>query len=113
MDISIQNELTEFSMPENTKAWFTNRAQGAYSLLPLQNWPGESERPLTLELADGKYVCLAEAEMVNYARTKFSLNPNKPNTINCAIYDRVDFFTPFATPWRVVMVAEQAGQLLA
>ena len=113
MDISIKKELTQFTMPDNTKAWFTNRAQGVYKLLPLSNWPDESERPLTLELADGKYVCLGEAEMVNYSRTKFTLDPNKPNTISCSIYDRVDLFTPFATPWRVVMVAEHAGELLA
>ena len=29
------------------------------------------------------------------------------------MYDRVDLFTPFATPWRVVMMAEHAGDLLA
>ena len=113
MDISIQKELTEFTVPEGTKAWFTNRAQGEYRLLPMSNWPGESERPLVLQLPDGKYTCLAEAEMVNYSRTKFLLHPNKANTISCSIYDRVDFFTPFATPWRVVMVAERPGDLLA
>ncbi|SMO52191.1 glycoside hydrolase family 97 protein [Solitalea koreensis] len=113
MDISIKKELTEFTMPEGVKAWFTNRAQGTYSLLPLNNWPDESERPLVLQLADGRYACLSEAAMVNYSRTKFTLNPNKANTISCAIYDPVDFFTPFATPWRVVMAAEHAGELLA
>ena len=113
MDISVQKELTEFTVPEGTKAWFTNRAQGEYRLLPMSNWPGESERPLVLQLPDGKYACLAEAEMVNYSRTKFLLHPNKANTISCSIYDRVDFFTPFATPWRVVMVAERPGDLLA
>ena len=113
MDISIQKELTEFTVPEGTKVWFTNRAQGEYRLLPMSNWPGESERPLVLQLPNGKYACLAEAEMVNYSRTKFLLHPNKANTISCSIYDRVDFFTPFATPWRVVMVAERPGDLLA
>ncbi len=113
MDISIKNEMTNFTMPEGTKAWFTDHAQGTYSLLPLHNWPTEAERPLVLQLPDGKYACLAEAEMVNYSRTKFILHPTKPNTISCAMYDRVDFFTPFATPWRVVMAAEHAGELLA
>ncbi|TMI61532.1 MAG: glycoside hydrolase family 97 protein [Bacteroidetes bacterium] len=112
-DINIQKELTNFTVPEGTMAWFTNRAQGEYKLLPMSNWPGESERPLVLQLPDGKYACLAEAEMVYYSRTKFSLDSNKANTINCSIYDRVDFLTPFATPWRVVMVAEHAGELLA
>jgi len=112
-DINIQKELTNFTVPEGTMAWFTNRAQGEYKLLPMSNWPDESERPLVLQLPGGRYACLAEAEMVNYSRTKFSLDPNKLNTINCSIYDRVDFFTPFATPWRVVMVAERPGDLLA
>ncbi len=113
IEISIKNEMTNFTMPEGTKAWFTDHAQGTYSLLPLHNWPAEAERPLVLQLPDGKYACLAEAEMVNYSRTKFILHPGKPNTISCAMYDRVDFFTPFATPWRVVMVAEHPGELLA
>lgn len=113
MDISIKKELTEFTMPEGTKAWFTDHAQSSYSLLPITKWPGESERPLVLEIPGGGYACLAEAEMINYARTKFVLNPVKPNTISCSIYDRVDFYTPFATPWRVVMVADHAGELLA
>lgn len=112
MDLSIGKELTDFTMPEGSKAWFTNHAQGKYSLLPLSNWPEECERPLVLQLPNGMYACLAEAEMVNYARTKFILNPQKPNTIACSMYDRVDLTTPFATPWRVVMVAEQPGQLL-
>ncbi|WP_140939266.1 glycoside hydrolase family 97 protein [Sphingobacterium lumbrici] len=113
MDISIAKDLTEFTVPEGTKAWFTNRAQGAYSLLSLKNWPDESERPLVLQLPEGGFVCLAEAEMVNYSRTKFILSSEKPNTIQCSMYDKVDFFTPFATPWRVIMVADRAGQLLA
>lgn len=113
MDIGIRKELTDFTMPEGTKAWFTGRAQGVYSLLPLSNWPDESERPLVLQLPDGRFACLAEAGMVNYSRTKFSLSQSKANTISCSIYDRVDFFTPFASPWRAVMVAERAGDLLA
>ncbi len=112
MDLSIGKELTDFTVPEGTMAWFTGRAQGKYSLLPLNNWPDECERPLVLKLPDGRFACLAEAEMVNYARTKFILDPQKPNTIACSMYDKVDLTTPFATPWRVVMVAEKPGQLL-
>ncbi|MFC0772950.1 glycoside hydrolase family 97 protein [Terrimonas alba] len=113
MDISITNEHTEFSMPEGTKAWFASRAQSTYSLLLLKDWPGESERPLALELANGLYVSLAEAEMVNYSRTKFILHPTKANTIQTSMYGAVDYFTPFSTPWRVVMVAKRPVDLLA
>ncbi len=111
-DISIRQEFTEFSVPEGTMAWFTSAAQGHYRRLPLSNWSSASERPLTLEYSNGLYVSLAEAEMVNYSRTRFVLHPQKKNTLTTAIYGAVDFHTPFATPWRVVMVAERPGDLL-
>lgn len=113
MDISIKNELTEFAIPAGAKAWFANRAQSPYSLLPLNNWPDEAERPLVLQLADGRYACLAEAALVDYCRTKFSLDPQNVNTIRCMMNGDVELTTPFATPWRVVMAAEKPGDLLA
>jgi alpha-glucosidase len=112
-NIAIEKEYTSFVMPGGTEAWFTDHAQGVYKRLPLQAWPGESERPLTMQLPNGLYVCLAEAAMVNYARTKFMLHPDEMNTIRTSMYGEVDFFTPFATPWRVVMVAKHPGDLLA
>jgi alpha-glucosidase len=110
--LRITNESTGFTFSEGTKAWVTGSAQGAYSLKPLKEWPTECERPLTLELENGLYASLAEAEMVDYSRTKFSLDANKTNTVKCAMYEGVDLFTPFATPWRVIMVAEKPGQLV-
>jgi hypothetical protein len=108
----IMSENTEFSLPEGTKAWFTSWAQGPYKLLPLENWPDESERPLTLQLPNGLYACLAEAAMVDYARTKFKLNTAKRNTIVTTMHTPADLISPFATPWRVVMVAERPGDLI-
>ena len=110
--LRIDGESTDFTLPENTKAWFTPLAQTLYQLMPLKDWPGECERPLTLQLPGGLYACLAEAEVVEYSRTKFVLNPEKPNTIACKQYDTVDEIAPFASPWRVVMVAETPGALL-
>ncbi|WP_276485513.1 glycoside hydrolase family 97 protein [Paraflavitalea pollutisoli] len=107
----VMQEHTEFVLPANTKAWYTGWAQGAYQLLPLAQWPDESERPLTLQLSNGLYACLAEARMVDYARTKFKAGA-KPNTIVTSMYTPADLISPFATPWRVIMVAEQPGQLI-
>jgi len=111
-DINIRKEFTEFSMPEGTQAWFTPRAQAEYSLLPLSKWPGECERPLVLQLENGLYACLAEAEMVDYSRTKFVISTEKANTIGCSMFGPVELTTPFHTPWRLIMVAEKPGQLL-
>lgn len=111
--LHITGESTEFNFQENTKAWFTARAQSLHQLMPLKNWPDESDRPLTLELSNGLFVSLAEAQMTNYSRTKFRLNPDKENSILTSIYGDVDEIAPFSSPWRVIMVAEKAGDLLA
>jgi hypothetical protein len=108
----IMNEHTEFALPEGTKAWHHSWAQAPYKLLPLKDWPDESERPLTLELPNGLFACLAEAQMVDYARTKFKLSNEKPNTIVTSMYTPADLISPFTTPWRVVMVGETAGELV-
>lgn len=109
--LHITNEYTQYTLPEGTKAWYTARAQTPYELLPLKGWPGECERPLVLELQNGPYLLLTEAEVVNYVRTKFDLD-EKPNTINSVMYGPVDEIAPFSTPWRVVMAANLAGKLI-
>ncbi len=111
--LHITGESTEFNFQENTKAWFTPRAQSLHTLRPLKNWPDESDRPLTLELPNGLFACLAEAEMVNYSRTKFKLNPEKENSIQTSMYGTVDEIAPFQSPWRIILIAENAGTLLA
>jgi alpha-glucosidase len=108
----IMQENTAFSLPEGTMAWHASWAQAPYKLLPLNNWPDESERPLTLQLPGGLYACLAEAGLTDYARTKFKLSDTKPNTILTSMYTPADLVSPFATPWRVIMVAEKPGDLI-
>ncbi|WP_316814224.1 glycoside hydrolase family 97 protein [Pedobacter heparinus] len=107
----ITSENTEFSLPEGTKAWVAKWAQAPYEKLPLSNWGYEAERPLTLELPNGLHAVLAEAQMVDYARTKFKLSTTKANTIQTAMFTPADLISPFATPWRVIMVAESPAQL--
>lgn len=110
--LHIDREYTEYTLPEGTWAYHTPLAQTEYTKLPLKEWPTEAERPLVLELPDGLYLCLTEAGVVDYARTKFALSDNKPNTVVSSMYGAVDEIAPFDTPWRVMMVAEQPGQLL-
>jgi alpha-glucosidase len=117
--LHVTREFTQYTLPEGTLAYFTPRAQAKYDLLPLKNWPGESERPLLLRVPQGSgvagkelYVLLTEAGMVDYARTKFVLEQDKPNTVTGVMYGAVDEIAPFSTPWRVIMAAEKAGELI-
>jgi alpha-glucosidase len=108
----IIGEDTEFALPAGTRAWFHGWAQGPYQLMPLRDWPDQAERPLTLQLPNGLSVALLEGQMVDYARTKFKLSPDKPDTIVTAMHDPADLVSPFATPWRGIMIARRPGQLI-
>lgn len=110
--LKITDEYTEYTLPEGTKAYFTPRAQTSYEHLPLQGWPGESERPLLLTLPDETYVCLTEAQVTDYVRTKFKLSADKKNTILSAMYGPVEEIAPYHTPWRVIMCAAKPGEIL-
>lgn len=112
MYLQIKKELTEFAMPEGTQAWHTLRAQTPYQLLPLKEWPGESDRPLLLQLPSGHYACLAEAAVVDYVRTKFALSDTQKDCIVASMYGQVDEIAPYQTPWRVVMCGQKAGEIL-
>jgi len=105
-------ENTAFCLPAGTEAWVTHWAQGPYEKLALKDWPDESERPLTLELVNGLSVCLTEAQMTDYARSKFKLSPDQPNTIITAMDGAADLISPMATPWRVIMIADSPGKLV-
>jgi alpha-glucosidase len=108
----VTGEDTEFALPAGTRAWFHGWAQAPYKLLPLRDWPDQSERPLTLELPNGLHVALLEAGMVDYSRTKFKLSPDKPDTLVTAMHDPADLISPFATPWRGIMIARTPGKLV-
>jgi hypothetical protein len=108
----ITQENTEFALPPGTRAWYHGWAQAPYALLPLKDWPDESERPLTLQLPGGLHVALLEAGMVDYARSKFRLSATRPDTLVTSMHDGADLISPFATPWRGIMVAETPGALI-
>ena len=127
--LHITKEFTQYTMPEGTLAYFTPRAQAKYDLLPLKDWTEESERPLLLSIpvntakdrknsnaakTQGKtlYALLTEAGMIDYARTKFTLDKTKSNTIIGSMYGAVDDIAPYSTPWRVIMAAEMPGKLI-
>ncbi|MBD1431261.1 glycoside hydrolase family 97 N-terminal domain-containing protein [Sphingobacterium sp. DN00404] len=108
--LHIVGEQTQFTLPEGTMAYHEHWAQAPSLLKPLNDWDGESERPLTMKLANGLTVALLEAEMIDYARMKFRLA--KENTLQASLYSSVDVITPYATPWRVIMASEKPTTLI-
>jgi alpha-glucosidase len=110
--ITVDDEKTDFHFQPGAVCWFFPYAQSAYTKLPLKDWPGQAERPLTIQLVNGLYASLCEAALTDYARTKFYVAKNEENIIRCALYGSVEQLGPYATPWRVVMVSEKPTDLL-
>ena len=110
--IDIIDEKSHFAFPSGTKAWHTSRAQAEYELVELNNWKSESARPVTLELPDELYASVGEAQMVNYSRMRLKISDKYANTMVSSLGSRVIESSPFASPWRIVMVAEHPGKLV-
>jgi len=126
--LHIRDELTEFAFEQGTEAYVTPFAQELYQFRPLEGWAYgpefpppqyaartpeyESERPLTLLLPNGLYAVIGEARLVDYARMKLILSPEKKRTLAAKLFGPVTESSPFTTPWRVIMVAETPGALL-
>ncbi len=106
-NLVITSEQTTFTMPSETKAYYSTWAQGPYELLPLTGWEKDTERPLTMILKSGKSVAIGEAAMVNYARSRFNLEPSQPNTLMTVLASDVKISTPYSTPWRTIMAGEK------
>lgn len=110
--LTLDEEKTNFRFSPGAVCWFAPYAQAAYTKLPIKNWPGQAERPLTIHLNNGLYLSLCEAALLLHSRTKFYTAPAEENIIRCAMYGKVEQMVPYATPWRLVMVAQTPTELL-
>jgi len=118
--VHISSEHTQFCFLHDYTTWATYSAQGEYSKIKLSEIKPGCERPLTVDIAGGPYVALAEARLVDYARMKFAFDENMSSSEAkeqkyCVISNlsgEVQAKTPLTTPWRVVMIADTPGELL-
>jgi alpha-glucosidase len=111
--VSLDAELTEFSLPANAEAWISERAQGEIIKQKVSEI-GEKivERPLLVELQDSLFVALGEAALVDFARMKFELSKDKPTALVASLDGKVQFDGPFTSPWRTIMAGNSAGEIL-
>ncbi|MGA0555315.1 glycoside hydrolase family 97 N-terminal domain-containing protein [Larkinella sp. VNQ87] len=103
-------EQTHFTLPADTKAYFTDHAQGSYEERAPSGWKQPAELPLTLKLANGTWACIAQAEQTNYPRIRLQTTSN--GQLVSRLFGDVTETSPYALPWRVVLVANRPGELL-
>lgn len=108
----VVEDLTEYTFPNGTMAWSEQWAQARFDYLPVDSLKRPVERALTLELPDGTWVALADADVDDWCLTKFQASGKKQHTLKSVMYSPVDIVTYYATPWKVIMAADKPGDLL-
>ncbi len=105
-------DLTEYSFPEGTMAWTQEWAQAPFQQKNIAEIDKAVERALTLRLPTNEWVALLDADVDDWCLTKFLSSSEKSNTLVSVMYSPVDIVTYYATPWKIIMVADTAGELL-
>ena len=117
---NITEELTQFRIVEPGEAWWapafeSNREEYLYNRTPIDGI-ATAQTPLTMRTASGIHIAIHEAALVDYsgmnvARVeggllKAVLTPSSSGA-------KVVRTTPFATPWRVILITPDAPSLYA
>ena len=111
-NITIEKELTEFSLPPEATAWASLRAQGEIIKTSVSAIKEAVERPLLVQFSDTLFAALGEAALVDFARMKFIGKQGKPGALIAELSSNVISNVPLETPWRFVMAAAKPGKLL-
>jgi len=117
--VNIVDELTEFSLPEDSTAWWIpgrryNRYEYLYNTTGLERIE-TAHTPMTVRTPAGTHLSIHEAALVDYAG--FVLDQRRPNVFQTKLTPwsdgiRVKTAAPFKTPWRTIQVSADAAGLL-
>ena len=107
----IVSDLTEYTFAPKTKVWAAEWAQAPYQLKYVSEVTSPIERAVTVELPNGLFCALADADVDDWCLEKNVASKETPNTLTTTMYSPVDIVTYYATPWKVILTAESYGQL--
>ena len=116
----IADELTEFALVGNPKTWsiptnHTNFFENLYKQSYVTSLDTVST-PLTMEVNDSLYLAIHEANLTDYAG--LNLTPMqgsstlKADLTPWSTGEKVFAKTPFVSPWRTIIIAKTAGDLM-
>lgn len=123
VEFQIMDELTEFAMPFDAKAWSqptndTKYYEALYTCDVLSKKDTIST-PVTIEAGSDLYIAIHEANLTDYAALNLTprmTRDNLPVLVSALtpwqngvkVYGK----TPFVSPWRTVTVANSPGELI-
>ena len=110
----ISEDLTSFRFAPEAEAYHFAWAQSPSNKVKLLKseavWKKESERPLTLHLANGLYAAIGEAALSDFSRGRLKLVED--NKLQISMFDTANIITAYDMPWRFIMVGEKAIDLI-
>ena len=136
-NVTLQDENTEFNLTSDPMCWWAPGDWDIYEHLYntsrfsqidattkrnhvslAQTYIPENavNTPITMRTDDGVYLAFHEAALINYSDMTLRIDP-----VNLAMQAelvgrpdgmKADLQGPFNTPWRVVLIADQAGKLI-
>jgi alpha-glucosidase len=123
-NIEIMDELTEFAFAENIGVWSQHLYDRDYERLYTKRKISEIDdtvsTPVTLETADGKYITVHEAALIDYAKmnlfnagaaegTGTTLKSTlTPWSTGVKVYAEM----PLKTPWRTIILVDNLNELV-
>jgi alpha-glucosidase len=129
---TVADELTTFVFPDGTTV-YSARDENAYEPVAPGSIPvtGTSttdngpltDLPLTATLTDGLIACVCESARVDYPRLMLGSLAGEPNTLSAFLMEHTargtgpvettsTVTTPFATPWRAVVIGATHAELV-
>lgn len=119
VNIKIMDELTEFALTGNHESWWIgayqwNRFEYLYEHTPLSE-VDTVHTHFTMRTADGLYISIHEAALVNYSTMALERTHGytlKANLFPWADGVKVRSKTPMVSPWRTIQMADEPGGLI-
>ena len=122
-DFQMTDELTEFALADNARAWWIasnrprlDRSEQLWSEGPVSTLDSV-QTPLTMETRDGKtFIVIHEANLVDYAKMNLRGARMESRVLRADLAPYADGVkvrghAPFVTPWRTIQIADKATEL--
>ncbi len=108
--VTIAGDRSAFNLPAGSTGWCYNREHRPKGPFSLKDTGGGLQLPVLVDAGDGAWLAVAEAALYGFP-------PFRPTTAkgSAAVGVEIDTAavqTPFATPWRVVMLGDHPGRLV-
>ena len=104
---SREGGLLLISPPADGRGFEEHGPEGEYSFVPIEEIKPGCERPLTVRVADGLWLSIAEAAATDYPRTLYS--PTGDGGLITETASSISGSLPFLTPWRVFVAGRRAA----